>query len=114
MRNIILTLFLLTLVSSNKFLERETLSEELDDDIILEKGGFRDRVNSPSNHDKAGIQTGGFVRGGIVKGGVRGSVLGNLRGGFVKGNVKGNVFGSIKGDVKGDVKEAVKELLRSY
>lgn len=41
MRNIILILLLFTLVSSNKFLEREALPEELDDEIILQKGGFR-------------------------------------------------------------------------
>jgi hypothetical protein len=41
MRKIILILLLFTLVSSNKFLEREALPEELDDEIILQKGGFR-------------------------------------------------------------------------
>ena len=40
MRKIILILFLLTLVSSNKFLEKNELPEELDDEIILQKGGF--------------------------------------------------------------------------
>ena len=47
MKNIILILFLLTL-SSNKFLERETLPEELDDDIILQKGGFGGGFHGPS------------------------------------------------------------------
>jgi len=37
MRNIILILFLLTLVSNNKFLKREALPEELDNGIILQK-----------------------------------------------------------------------------
>ena len=47
MRNIILILFLFTLVSSNKFLKREALPEELDDVIILQKGS-RDRCPSSS------------------------------------------------------------------
>ena len=38
MRNIILNMLLLTLVSSNNYLKREVLPEESDDDIILQKG----------------------------------------------------------------------------
>ena len=48
MRIIILIVFLITLVSSNKFLEREALSEELDDDIILQRGEFGGGFRSQS------------------------------------------------------------------
>ena len=40
MRNIILILCLFILVSSKKFLAREALPEELDDEIILQREGF--------------------------------------------------------------------------
>ena len=43
MRNIILILCLFILVSSKKFLAREALPEELDDEIILQKGGFHSK-----------------------------------------------------------------------
>jgi len=48
MRIIILIVFLITLVSSNKILEREALSEELDEDIILQRGEFGDGFRSQS------------------------------------------------------------------
>ena len=47
MRNIILIMILLTLVSSKKFVKREELPKELDNDIFLQKG-FEDRFHSSS------------------------------------------------------------------
>ena len=47
MRNIILIMILLTLVSSKKYLKGEALPKELDVDIILQKGS-KDRFHSSS------------------------------------------------------------------
>ena len=46
MRKIILILFLLTLISSKKFLGPEILSEELEDDNILKKDGLGGNLRS--------------------------------------------------------------------
>jgi hypothetical protein len=63
---------LFTLVSSNKFLEREALPEELDDEIILQKGGFRSHIkNGPRIPVNLAIKLGPANSGIKVKPGIK-------------------------------------------